>query len=139
MAAQNEKIALLDGAGASPIEHHAGAVRFRLLPAGTPIAGLASDNTLWPLQVSAEPHPIRRRSWPCGSRKRSMPTEHRWKQPRSSRLYANNDQVVFLPMANGLVRTQSGGAGVAALRLIHPDKTAKSIRLITGEVSAQLR
>jgi hypothetical protein len=139
MAAQNEKIALLDGPGASPIEHHAGAVRFRLLPAGTPIAGLASDNTLWPLQVSAEPRAQFGGIMAVRIEKAVDANGAPLEATAVIAPFANNDQVIFLPMANGLVRTQSGGAGVAALRLIHPDKTAKSIRLIAGEVSAQLR
>jgi hypothetical protein len=139
IAAQNEKVALLDGPGASPNVHHAGAVRLRLLPAGTPIPGLNSDNTLWPLQVSAEPRvqfggimAVRIEKAIDGN---GTPLE----AIGVIAPYANNDQVVFLQMANGLARAQSAGAGVASLRLVRPDKSVKTIRQITGEMSAQMR
>jgi hypothetical protein len=134
------KAPLLDGPGANLPTYHAGALRLRLLPAGTPFPVSDPDATLLPLHISAEPH---MQFGGILGLQIDKAVDDQGVPLQSSGVIAplaNGEAMAFVAMPNGGMRAQpiGGRSGVAAVRIARNDKSSKSIRLISGEASAQV-
>jgi hypothetical protein len=136
----SDRVALLNGPGGNWPTCHSGALRLRLLPAGTLFPIVDADATLLPLHVSAEPHT---QFGGVLGVKIDKAVDDNGTPLQSSGViapFANNEQMVFVAMPNGAMRAQpvSSRTGLAAVRIVRADHAAKSLRLISGELSAQV-
>jgi len=136
------KVVLLDGTGSVAGLCHAGAVRLRVLPHGTPFPmSIMGDDLLFPLQVSAE---SRLQFAGAISVRIEKANDEFGKNHEATGVVvpnANSDDMTFVLLPNGAMMAQpaSGRAGPSALRIARGDKAAKSMREITGEMTAQVR
>jgi hypothetical protein len=135
------RVILLDGPGTVTTSHHAGAVRLRVLPHGTPFPmTIMGDDLLFPLQASAE---SRLQFAGALSVRIEKAIDEFGKNHEATGVVVptvNADDVTFVVLPNGAMMAQpaSGRAGPAALRIARGDKAAKSIREIVGEMTAQV-
>jgi len=137
----DNRVVLCDGPGPAPASHHAGAVRLRALPVGTPFPmSVMGDEVLLPLQASAEP----RLQWGgILSVRVDKAIDELGNVHAASGVIApigNSSEVIVVPMMNGGMMAQQapGRLGLGALKIARGDKAGKSIRELTGELTAQV-
>jgi hypothetical protein len=138
----SNQILLLDGPGTPPPAHHAGAVRVRCLPPGTPfpVAVTGADDVILPLQLSAEP----RLGWQGALELRvDRAVDDQGQALKASAVKAllptGESEMLFL--GNGMLITQPAAArgGLVGVRLTRGAKPAKRLAALAGRVAAQVR
>jgi hypothetical protein len=135
------KVLLYDGPGPVITSCHAGAVRLRALPAGTPFPmTIMGDEVLLPLQISAEP---RLQFAGALSLRIEKAIDELGKAHEAAGVVvpiSGAEEMTFIPLPNGAMMAQpmASRAGLAALKINRGDKTAKTLREISGEMTARV-
>jgi hypothetical protein len=140
-SAPGNHVVLLDGPGDALPTHHAGAVRVRVLPPGTPFPVAATgDDMLLPLQVSAElrlhcPGALDLRV------ERAIDDQGQALAATAARPAPAGEVQEWVVMANGALIPGPAAArgGPIGVRLRRGEKPAKALRELAGVVSAQVR
>jgi hypothetical protein len=135
------QIRLLDGPGPDLPAHHAGAVRVRLLPAGTPfpVTNRGADDIILPLQISAEP----KLGWQGALDlrvDRAVDDQGQVLKASSASSALPTGENELMLLANGvLISRPAVRAGPVGVRVTKGARPARRLAELSGSVAAQVR